>query len=52
MPNADDEKLDRLDRLFPPREFTCPDCGRTTHNPHDAEQRYCSACKKFFEDKR
>lgn len=24
--------------------FTCPDCGRTSHNPNDVEHRYCGAC--------
>lgn len=24
--------------------FTCPRCGRTSHNPNDAEQGYCGAC--------
>jgi hypothetical protein len=65
MPGPDDEKraqarwlasvegkeaLERLERLFPPREFVCPDCGRTSHNLNDAAQRYCGACNKFFDD--
>lgn len=27
--------------------FTCPKCGRTSHNPHDAEHGYCGACHEF-----
>jgi ribosomal protein S27AE len=27
--------------------YTCPRCGRVSYNPHDAEQRYCGACKSF-----
>ena len=25
-------------------EFTCPECDRTTHNPHDVKSRYCQWC--------
>lgn len=28
--------------------FTCPECGRTSHNPNDERYRYCGACHKFF----
>lgn len=28
--------------------FQCPECQRVSHNPHDADQRYCGACHKFF----
>ena len=24
--------------------FTCPRCGRTSHNPHDIAEGYCGAC--------
>jgi ribosomal protein L37E len=24
--------------------FTCPRCGRTSHNPNDAREGYCGAC--------
>lgn len=24
--------------------FTCPRCGRTSHNPHDIEHGYCGNC--------
>lgn len=24
--------------------FTCPRCGRTSHDPTDAEQGYCGGC--------
>lgn len=30
--------------------FTCPCCGRTSHNPHDTEQGYCGACHWFTGD--
>lgn len=50
MAAIDEERAqERLERLFAPREFTCPDCGRTSHNPNDAAQRYCGACNKFFD---
>lgn len=26
-----------------PDTYTCPRCGRTSHNPHDARYRYCGA---------
>jgi ribosomal protein L37AE/L43A len=25
-------------------EFTCPECNRTTQDPHDVKARYCSWC--------
>lgn len=24
--------------------FTCPRCGRVSHNPNDIRERYCGAC--------
>ena len=24
--------------------FSCPRCGRTSHNPNDAREGYCGAC--------
>jgi hypothetical protein len=30
--------------------FTCPRCGRTSHNPNDAAQNYCSNCRVFLDD--
>jgi len=24
--------------------FTCPRCGRTSHNPNDEREGYCGAC--------
>lgn len=30
--------------------FTCPICGRVSHNPHDLRWRYCDACKVFVDD--
>ena len=27
-----------------PPSFTCPCCGKTSHNPADIEQGYCAAC--------
>ncbi len=29
--------------------FTCPHCGRVSHNPTDIAQRYCGACHRFLE---
>lgn len=34
-----------------PAHFTCPDCGRTSHNPNDARERYCGACHTFPYDR-
>jgi len=28
--------------------FTCPSCGRTSHNPHDVEHSYCGACHRHW----
>lgn len=28
--------------------FTCPACGRTSYHPEDEKQRYCGACREFF----
>jgi len=30
--------------------FTCPLCGRTSHNPHDAAQKYCGHCHVFDDE--
>ena len=30
--------------------FTCPQCGRTSHNPNDAAQNYCGNCHVFLDD--
>jgi hypothetical protein len=30
--------------------FRCSRCGRVSHNPNDAEQKYCGACHAFVED--
>lgn len=30
--------------------FVCPLCGATSHNPHDARERYCGRCHVFVED--
>ncbi len=27
--------------------YTCPKCGRTSHNPNDERHRYCGACHQF-----
>jgi hypothetical protein len=44
----------RLARMSPPQppetSFTCPRCGKTSHNPHDAENRYCGRCHLFVAD--
>lgn len=30
--------------------FTCPRCGKTSHNENDLEHGYCAACNEFFID--
>lgn len=27
--------------------YTCPYCGMVSHNPKDAEHRYCGACHRY-----
>jgi hypothetical protein len=27
-----------------PARYTCPICGRTSHNPNDVREGYCGAC--------
>jgi ribosomal protein L37E len=29
--------------------ITCLRCGRTSHNPNDVKEKYCSYCKLFHE---
>lgn len=29
--------------------FTCPRCGRRSHNPRDVEARYCGHCHAYLE---
>ena len=30
--------------------FTCPFCDAVSHNPNDAQQRYCGRCHLFVDD--
>lgn len=30
--------------------FKCPKCGRVSHNPNDAIEKYCGSCHAFFDD--
>lgn len=30
--------------------YTCPKCGRTSHNPNDEANRYCGFCHAFERD--
>src|SRR3954447_5353986 len=30
--------------------FTCPRCGRTSHNPNDEREGYCGACHGWTGD--
>jgi hypothetical protein len=30
--------------------YTCPRCGRVSHNPNDLANRYCGACHLFEDD--
>lgn len=56
-----DEQIERLAaeaeagydpaKLRPRPTFTCPDCGRTSHNPNDARERYCGACHTYPYDR-
>jgi hypothetical protein len=45
----DRESRDRagLTPIAAPSSFTCPRCGRTSHHPMDALNRYCGACHVF-----
>jgi hypothetical protein len=33
-----------------PTSITCPKCGMTSHNPHDAANGYCGNCHEFTGD--
>lgn len=30
--------------------FKCPGCHRVSHNPNDVAQRYCGACKRWWDE--
>jgi hypothetical protein len=30
-----------------PDTYVCPVCGRESHNPNDARERYCGACHAY-----
>ena len=32
-----------------PDSITCPQCGKTSHNPNDVRERYCGFCHQFHE---
>ena len=36
----------------PPPSITCPQCGRTSYNRNDIEQKYCGACHRFHDEMR
>lgn len=29
--------------------ITCPQCGRTSHNPNDVREKYCGACHQYHD---
>ena len=31
--------------------YTCPNCGKVSHNPNDETHRYCGACHRFEGDR-
>lgn len=33
-----------------PSSIQCPQCGRVSHNPTDAQQRYCGHCHQYHSD--
>jgi hypothetical protein len=33
----------------PPDSITCPQCGRTSHNPNDVRERYCGYCHQYHD---
>jgi hypothetical protein len=33
-----------------PATYTCPKCGKTSHNPHDAVNRYCGNCHQYEDE--
>ena len=33
------------------RSYTCPRCGRTSHNENDAREGYCGACHDWTRDR-
>lgn len=30
--------------------WSCPHCGRVSHNPNDEAARYCGACHHYCDD--
>lgn len=42
-------EVDGAARLLELLTFTCPECGRTSHNKNDVHEKYCGACHKFFD---
>jgi hypothetical protein len=45
-----DDWLTCRERRRAPAPFTCPFCASFSHNPKDAEQRYCARCNVFVDD--
>lgn len=31
--------------------YTCPHCGRVSHNPNDLAHRYCGACHRYADER-
>lgn len=39
-------------RPSPPKSITCPQCGRTSHNPNDVREKYCGNCHQYHDTMR
>jgi ribosomal protein L37E len=46
-PSAKDKQLAMLDKAT---FIRCKTCGLTSHNPKDADQKYCGRCHRFHDD--
>jgi hypothetical protein len=44
------QNIDILHELAKLDRFTCPRCCFVSHNPNDAENRYCGRCHVFVDD--
>ena len=49
---VDPELADRMAEARKPNTFTCPKCGKVSHNPNDVKERYCGACHEFFNEQK
>lgn len=40
---------EEYEKAFGADSITCPQCGRTSHNPNDVREKYCGYCHQYHD---